>query len=146
MYEVPFWVGLVYCLYPLNLLTFAWNDLGDVKLDAINPRKGIYLLGVNNVANITLLRLRNLGLILNACFGCYFAWVIGFTKVCLLGSIVVGSNYLYNAGPRLREGPPPFDLLGATGYIFVLQLGVWLNSLDNLPVTTWLFHVFMILR
>mmetsp|Transcript_3744 Transcript_3744/g.4312 ORF Transcript_3744/g.4312 Transcript_3744/m.4312 type:complete len:306 (+) Transcript_3744:194-1111(+) len=144
--QVPFWVGLFYCLYPLNLLTFAWNDLGDVRLDSINPRKGIYLLGVNNVADSDLLKLRNMGLLINGMFGVYFASVIGLFKILLLGSIVIGANFLYNEGPRFREGPPPLDLLGSIGYIFVLQLGTWLNNLEPLPKSTWLFHAFMILR
>lgn len=40
-----FWIGLFYCTYPLNLLIYSWNDLGDTALDSKNPRKGWYLVG-----------------------------------------------------------------------------------------------------
>ena len=43
--SLNFWIGLLYCTYPLNLLVYSWNDLGDTALDSKNPRKGWYLVG-----------------------------------------------------------------------------------------------------
>ena len=40
-----FWLGCVYVCFPLGLLSYGWNDLGDVETDALNPRKDSWLFG-----------------------------------------------------------------------------------------------------
>ena len=36
--SIPFWAGAVYVCFPLGLLTYGWNDLGDTKTDSVNLR------------------------------------------------------------------------------------------------------------
>ena len=43
--QPAFWVGLLYCTFPLNLLCYLMNDSADVSVDSSNPRKGGMLLG-----------------------------------------------------------------------------------------------------
>lgn len=80
-----FWSGLVYVTFPLNLLTYSWNDLNDNALDDKNPRKGKYLLGANKVDHRDILKVRNLGFVLNLVFACGFSITIGVVKTLLLG-------------------------------------------------------------
>lgn len=91
-----FLVGLVYCTFPINLLTYAWNDYGDQAVDAFNPRKGQLLFGTKGVANQTLARLILVALLLQVPFGMYFASIIGWIDTLYYGAVVILSNYLYN--------------------------------------------------
>jgi 4-hydroxybenzoate polyprenyltransferase len=49
MYELlstwSFWLGLLYAVFPLNLLVYGLNDYTDVELDAKNDRKGNFMYG-----------------------------------------------------------------------------------------------------
>jgi len=41
--SLPFWIGAIYVCFPLGLLLYGWNDLGDVDTDRQNPRKDSWL-------------------------------------------------------------------------------------------------------
>lgn len=43
--SLPFWLGLLYAIFPLNLLVYGLNDWTDVELDANNARKGNFMYG-----------------------------------------------------------------------------------------------------
>ena len=45
LYHPPFWLGVIYCTYPLNLMCYLMNDIADVEVDRRNPRKGGGMLG-----------------------------------------------------------------------------------------------------
>ncbi|MEM8907345.1 MAG: hypothetical protein AAGD05_05815, partial [Bacteroidota bacterium] len=45
LHSWPFWLGLVYVTFPLNLLVYGWNDIVDQPIDAFNPRKDSYWFG-----------------------------------------------------------------------------------------------------
>ena len=91
-----FYIGLVYCTYPLNLLTYAWNDYGDQGVDALNPRKGQYLFGTKGMSDLALGRMIRNALMLQLPFGVYFATVIGWMAALYYGAIVIVANFLYN--------------------------------------------------
>ena len=40
-----FWLGLLYCTLPLNMLVYVWNDYADYDYDQRNLRKDSYLYG-----------------------------------------------------------------------------------------------------
>mmetsp|Transcript_6958 Transcript_6958/g.7948 ORF Transcript_6958/g.7948 Transcript_6958/m.7948 type:complete len:296 (-) Transcript_6958:2228-3115(-) len=141
-----FWSGLVFVTFPINLLTYAWNDMGDQNNDKINPRKGKFLMGTSNIDEHRLESIRNFAVLLNLGFAILFTLFLSLLKVLLLSFIVIGANYMYNNGPMFRRGPPPMDLLLPLGYLGLFQFSVWLNQVENLPVQTWVFHVFMALR
>ena len=42
---VNFWLGLIYCTLPLNMLVYIWNDYADFHYDKKNLRKDSYLYG-----------------------------------------------------------------------------------------------------
>lgn len=142
-----FWLGLLYVTYPLNLLTYSWNDLGDGKLDAMNPRKGNYLLGTKHVDDDTLKKLRNTAIAFNIAFFAYFAIALdSYFQAASMLFIVLASNFFYNQGPTFRNGPMPMDLFMPLGYTFILWFATWLNDLPPVPLNTWAFHFFMVLR
>ena len=46
MFEsIPFWAGSIYVCFPLGLLLYGWNDIGDAESDRLNPRKDSWLFG-----------------------------------------------------------------------------------------------------
>merc|ERR1711865_107765 len=102
MSSTIFWGGLLYCTYPLNLLVYAMNDLDDVELDKKNPRKGKYLVG-SDADNATLRTF--------VCFACLLTPALlcvllrDLLPVVASALFIIGSNYLYNLGPRWRAGP-----------------------------------------
>jgi len=145
--DVPkFWAGLLFVTFPLNVLTYSWNDMEDQNNDKQNPRKGSFLMGTSNTDETHLVTIRSWAFILNIGFGLLFAAILGFYKVLVLCVIVLLANYTYNNGPTFRRGPPPMDLLVPLGYLGLLQFSVWLNDVQDLPRLAWVFHVFMALR
>src|SRR3984893_3311017 len=43
--SAPFWIGLLYVLFPLGLVLYGVNDIADAAADRYNPRKGTFLFG-----------------------------------------------------------------------------------------------------
>src|SRR5438552_18954942 len=39
------WLGLIFVLFPLGFLLYGVNDIVDAENDALNPRKGKFLVG-----------------------------------------------------------------------------------------------------
>lgn len=148
--SLPFWVGLGYVTYPLNLLVFSWNDLNDTDLDRGNPRKGIPFLGSNCYLDQELLRVRNTAVGVNLVFfaGLVVGDILSWRAALVSFGAVVGFNYLYNdrGGPCWRSGPPPFDLIGSLGYLCVITFSAQINEREDVSIPTYLFHLCMILR
>lgn len=129
-HSIRFWAGLAFCTWPLNLLVYAFNDLDDGELDRRNPRKAGY--GVGGRADNAVLRhmslfaavlvVLSLGTLLNHPMEMVLSWVV-----------ILGSNWLYNLGPRWREGPPPLDLILPLSYLWVLWFGPALNHTRAVP-------------
>ena len=146
--ERSFWIGLVHCTLPLNLLVYWWNDLGDFDTDATNPRKGGNWLGARAPAA----RLRALApvvLVAQLPFALYYAthtrmgplWTAAwFAAVCAV-------NFAYNCEPiKLSSKNPPFDFVGPLGYLLVVPLAERLNGTPPLPAVAWVHTLLLILR
>ena len=132
-----FWAGLLFVSFPLNLLTYGWNDLVDVETDALNPRKDSYLFGARGTPE----QLARLPWAMAAITAAGFAPVValgGLRMLALLGAIV-GVIALYNLPKNGLRGRPPLELLCQAGYLLVIPMSAWLNSAPLPAVPTWLY-------
>ena len=144
-YQWTFWLGVAYCTMPLNLMCYLMNDIMDVDVDAKSNRKGGGMLGAKaNTADLHAIIFPTAALqVAFVVFG--FAPRVGTSIVpWFIG--VAGANALYNFGPRLSGGPPPFDLLCPCGYMLVIPLSCWLNGLPYPPARSWAHAAFLVIR
>lgn len=132
-----FWVGLVYCSFPLNFLVYGWNDRVDRGTDRLNPRKGNWLFGARG-DDAALDRLpRALAGVTLASFAA-LAWLDG-PRQLLLGLGIAAVCWAYNREPGGWRGRPPLELLCQVGYLLVVPLSAWLNGVPLPPLATWLY-------
>lgn len=132
-----FWAGLLFVCFPLNLLTYGWNDLVDVETDALNPRKDSYLFGARGTPE-QLARLPWAMLVIT---------VVGFAPVVALGGVrmlgllsaIVGVIALYNLPKNGLRGRPPLELLCQAGYLLVIPMSAWLNAAPMPAWPTWVY-------
>ncbi len=152
-----FWLGIVYCTLPLNLMCYLMNDLADVDVDSANPRKGGRLLGAKESA-ASLGELVPVTAWMQLAFLLLFHWLVG-ARVWLWFGGVFACNWCYNFGPRLSARYAPLDLFCPCGYVLVILLSVWLNSdapssssgpavpaLPYPPARAWAHAVFLVVR
>jgi 4-hydroxybenzoate polyprenyltransferase len=135
-----FWVGLLYVTFPLGLLLYGLNDIGDQRTDALNPRKDSFLFGARGSEA----DLRHLPLaigIIQAPFIYYFWRVFGVRALAWFLAAAV-ANALYNAEPLRLKNRPGWDLLSQAAYGLVFVLSSWLNGVPGLP---WVSAIFGIL-
>lgn len=139
---LAFWVGLAYVTWPVNLLTYGWNDIVDREIDAENPRKDSWLFGARGTAA----QLRALP-----------PWIVGAQLVSAVALVLVGgwwvlaplavvvvANATYNAPRRGLRSRPPFDLLNPLAYLVVVWLALVLNGSTHpggLSGWAWLYLV-----
>ena len=132
-----FWAGLLFVSFPLNLLTYGWNDLVDVETDALNPRKDTWLFGARGTPE-QLARLPWVMAIITA---------VGFVPVVALGGLrmlglmaaIVAVIALYNLPQHGLRGRPPLELLCQAGYLLVVPMSAWLNDMPMPAWPTWVY-------
>ena len=148
IHEVKFWLGLVYCTFPLNLLVYGMNDTVDEDVDKANPRKGNYVYGAN-------LSRQNLRLLPK-----YIAIVNVFVLViiCLCDNeltpylikwfaCAVAINYVYNNKPFQLSRKCPFEVPAMIlGHFLIPHLSCRMNSLPLPSWESWVFHSFLLSR
>lgn len=140
-----FWVGLVYCTFPLNLLCYLMNDLADVEVDVDNPRKGGVLYGV--VAHSAALRTAvPWAVLVQLPFLAAFAASWGTAVTLGWFVAVIAVNWVYNFGPRLSSRYAPLDLFCPCGYMLVIPLSCALNGLPSPSVQAWTHTLFFVVR
>ena len=123
---VPFWVGLIFVGFPLNLLVYGWNDLVDTETDRINPRKDSYLFGARGTDE-DLSRLPNIIAIVQGLTWPFLLFFGGWKAFsALLG--VLGFCWIYNHPKWGWRTKPPLELLCQIGYLLVLPIAVSLND------------------
>jgi 4-hydroxybenzoate polyprenyltransferase len=151
-----FWLGLLYCTLPLNMLVYVWNDYADYEYDRKNLRKDSYLYGAK-ASRADLARL------LSWTFWMQLPSALVLTLADLNGDNAptgvevlrmpvwfalcgFGVNGLYNHPiPRLSERPP-FDLLAPAGYLTVGLLSSWLNRTPAMSNFFWFYNLFLVLQ
>jgi 4-hydroxybenzoate polyprenyltransferase len=137
------WVGFVYCLLPLNLLVYGWNDLVDAETDGMNPRKGGMLFGGRPSAAERRVLPRLIAAAQAPFVLAFAAWCgVAWTGAWL--AAVVGVNYAYNN--LALSSRCPWDLGTPFGYLLVVVLSVKLNEVEVLPVRALLHTAFFIMR
>lgn len=122
-----FWLGLFYVGFPLGMLIYAGNDIGDELTDRLNPRKDTFLFGARPTRQqiealpwrIALIQLP---------FVILFTLIMGPRALLWFGAIVLITS-LYNAPTWGAKDRPGFDVLAQTGYLLVFVLANWLNGL-----------------
>lgn len=133
--STEFWLGVIYVCFPLGLLLYGWNDLGDVQSDCDNPRKDSWLFGARPDAELR----RRLPLIIalvQVPFVVAFVW-IGGAKMLIWFAAVVGVNFSYNTLGFKRL--PVLDLLNQVGYLLVFVLASWLCNVPQLNQPAMVF-------
>lgn len=123
-----FWLGCVYVQFPLGLLLYGWNDLGDSATDRINARKDSWLFGATPDAGLRR-RLPVWIAAVQAPFLAAFVWLLGW-KVLPWAAALLMVNYSYN---NLRfKSRPALDLLNQVGYLLIFVLASWLCGVPQL--------------
>jgi 4-hydroxybenzoate polyprenyltransferase len=133
--SAAFWLGAVYVCFPMGLLSFGWNDIGDSETDTINPRKDSWLFG----ASPDLEMRKALPWIIAAVqlpFLVAFVAIAGW-KMAFWFSCLVAANACYNSMGFKRR--PWLDLLNQTGYLLVFVLASWLCDVPQLNPPAMIF-------
>lgn len=138
MFGTPtFWLGLVYCTFPLGLLLYGWNDLADRETDRLNPRKDSLIFGARGT-DAQLARLPLIIALVQAPFLIAFLLLIGVKALGWFGAVLL-VNWLYNRPQFPFKSHAPLDMLNQAGYLLVFPLSSWLNGVPQLPWATFLF-------
>ncbi len=108
-----FWLGCVYVCFPLGLLLYGWNDLGDADSDRINPRKNSWLFGARPDEAMR----RRLPLIIalvQVPFVALFVWIAGVKMLGWFAALLL-VNATYNTlgfqTPARTRSAEPIRLL-----------------------------------
>jgi 4-hydroxybenzoate polyprenyltransferase len=130
-----FWLGCFYVCFPLGLLIYGWNDVGDAITDSANPRKDSWLFGARPDANLRR-QLPWIILFSQTPFLIAFTWVGG--PILLLWFVAVALvNYTYNNLDF--KSRPGLDLLNQAGYLLVLVLASWLCGVPQIGMAALVF-------
>ena len=136
MFDRPeFWLGAVYVCFPLGLLLYGWNDLGDAATDADNPRKGSWLFGGRPDATLR----RRLPWIIAATqlpFLVAFVAVAGWKMLGWFAAVLLTNATYNNLGFKQR---PVLDVLNQAGYVLVFVLASWLCAVPQLNAAAVVF-------
>ena len=126
--SAAFWLGAIYVCFPMSLLAFGWNDLGDVQTDAVNARKNSWLFGA--CPNEETRRILPLTIALvQLPFIAAFVWIAGWKMLAWFVAFVA-ANACYNSLGFKRK--PWLDLLNQTGYLLMFVMASWLCGIQQL--------------
>ncbi|MCO8125223.1 UbiA family prenyltransferase [Stieleria sp. TO1_6] len=130
-----FWLGAVYVCFPLGLLLYGWNDLGDAASDQINERKDSWIFGARPTAPLRR-RLPAWIAAVQLPFVIAMVWIAG-PKMLLWFAAVLLVNYSYNT---LRfKALPVLDLLNQVGYLLIFVLASWLCDVPQMSLPAMVF-------
>ncbi len=129
MFGTPaFWLGAVYVCFPLGLLLYGWNDIGDAQTDAANPRKDSWIFGARPDKTLR----RRLPWIIAAVQLPFLVTFVAVAGVKMLGWFVamLATNAAYNN--LSFKARPVLDVLNQAGYLLVFVLASWLCDVPQL--------------
>ncbi|MGC6448402.1 MAG: UbiA family prenyltransferase [Rubripirellula sp.] len=130
-----FWVGATYVCFPLGLLAYGWNDLGDTLTDANNPRKDSWVFGALPDQELRS-RLPWIIAAVQIPFAILFVWIAG-PKMLIWFTGLILANACYNSFGFKRL--PILDLLNQAGYVLVFVLASWLCEVPQLNTPAIIF-------
>lgn len=132
-----FWIGLIFCTLPLNLLVYGWNDVADYEIDKFNPRKGNYLFGALSSAK----QIEKLPYYIIAVFLFSFLLVIIYSPssilIWLFFMLII--NWLYNKRKNGLRTRPPLELMSQVGYLLIVPFSMDINGIDFIQPAMWLY-------
>jgi len=137
-----FWAGLGYVLFPVNLLVYGMNDFADQDVDKHNERKGSSWFGAR-ASEAALRTAVTLGLLL-VVPGAVFI-MSSRRKALVWLTLVLGTNWLYNFGPRLSR-VAVLDLFPPLGYLLCAPLGADAAGIEDLPMGLYMLISCVCLR
>lgn len=136
---VPFWLGIWYVTFPLNLLVYGWNDIVDAQADKFNPRKDNFLFGALG-SKEELSRLPFVIVLVQLSTLPFIIYYSGFKFLYLFAAFLL-INWLYNLPERGLRSRPPLELLCQIGYLLVVPISVLLNGTDQLPLWSYAYLI-----
>jgi len=130
-----FWLGAFYVAFPLGLLLYGWNDLGDAETDALNPRKGSWIFGGRPDEAMR----RWLPWAIAAVQVPFLALFVAIAgpKMLLWFAAVLLTNVTYNTLDF--KGRPGLDIANQIGYLLVFVLASWLCEVPQLNAPAMVF-------
>lgn len=136
MFALPsFWLGCVYVCFPLGLLLYGWNDLGDVESDRNNERKDSWLFGAKPDEPIRrMLPMWITGVQIP--FVILLGWLGGAPMIAWFAAVVL-VNFTYNT--LNFKSIAGLDLLNQVGYLLIFVLASWLCDVPQLSVPAMCF-------
>lgn len=132
-----FWYGFFYICFPLNFLIYAWNDRVDYETDQFNTRKDSFWFGAKGTRE-QLKQLWKPIVIIQALTAPLLVWIGGWQLIPILAGTVF-INYLYNKPDNGLRSRPPLELICQVGYLLVVPLSIYINSLPALPWQTYVY-------
>lgn len=133
--SAAFWLGATYICFPMSLLSFGWNDIGDAATDSINPRKDSWLFGASPDREMRS-RLPWIIAAVQLPFLIMFVMIAGW-KMAFWFAGLLAANTCYNSLGFKRM--PWLDLLNQTGYLLVFVLASWLCDVPQLNAPAMIF-------
>lgn len=131
----PFWLGAVYVCFPLGLLLYGWNDLGDVETDELNSRKDSWLFGARPDSQMRS-RLPWIIALVQVPFVIAFVMIAGPPMLVWFAAVLLTNMTYNNFG---WKSLPLLDLLNQVGYLLIFVLASWICGLDQLSAPAMIF-------
>lgn len=135
--SAPFWVGIFYVCFPMNLPVYGWNDYVDAEADKHNPRKDSFLFGARGtekqVASLPIWIFMVQLLCIPA-----ISYYTGLKFLILLVAFII-INGLYNLPERGLRSMPPLELLCQIGYLLIVPLSILINETAQLPLWSYVY-------
>jgi len=129
MFGTPaFWLGAAYVCFPLGLLLYGWNDIGDAQTDANNPRKDSWIFGARPDDALRQ-RLPWIIAAVQLPFLIAFVAVAGIKMLAWFAAVLLTNATYNNLGFKAR---PVLDVLNQAGYVLVFVLASWLCDVPQL--------------
>jgi len=144
---LSFWLGLLYALFPLNLLVYGLNDYTDVELDANNKRKGNFMYGAK-CSRTQMEGLPRIIVLLNVFGIAVLAMLTGkWAALTLWLVICFAVNAAYNVEPLRLSSKGPWELPCVVfGFSGVAALASIVNNLPWAPMGFWAHMTCLVLR
>ena len=136
MFDDPaFWLGATYVCFPLGLLLYGWNDIGDAQTDADNPRKGSLLFGGRPDAALRA-QLPWIIAAVQVPFLTAFVAIAGWKMLAWFAAVLLTNATYNNLGFKSR---PVLDVLNQAGYVLVFVMASWLCGVPQLNAPAMIF-------
>jgi len=133
--EFEFWLGAAYATFPLGLLLYGWNDIGDAATDEANVRKGNWLFGAKPNA-VMRRRLPWIIVAVQAPFLVAFVYIAGWKMLGWFAGMLFANLCYNNLGFKRL---PIVDLINQVGYLLIFVLASWLCAVEQLNTPAMIF-------